>query len=53
MFRFAVMGAAQIAVKFCDAVTYVDDAEVTAVSSRSLERAQAFAKANGLARARL
>ncbi len=51
MFRFAVMGAAQIAVKFCDAVTYVDDAEVTAVSSRSLERAQAFAKANGLARA--
>ena len=47
-FRFAIMGAAKIANKFCNAVKLVDNCEVTAVSSKSMERAQAFAEKNNL-----
>lgn len=45
-FRFGVLGAANIANKFCDAVSYIEDAEVVAVSSKNLERAKAFAEKN-------
>ena len=42
-FRFAIMGAGAIAVKFCEAVQLLDGCEVCAVASKSLERASAFA----------
>ena len=42
-FRFAIMGAGAIAVKFCEAVRLLDGCEVCAVASKSLERASAFA----------
>lgn len=47
-FRFVVIGAADIANKFCNAVSFWEDCEVTAVGSRSLERAKAFAEKNNL-----
>ncbi len=47
-FRFAVMGAGIIANKFCEAVRLVPDCEVTAVASKSKERAEAFAARHGL-----
>lgn len=47
-FRFAIMGAGKIAVKFCDAVERLEDCEVTAVASKSAERAERFASANGV-----
>ena len=47
-FRFAVMGAGNIANKFCDAVNRIADCEVAAVASKSMERAQAFARKTGL-----
>ena len=50
-FRFAIMGAGNIANKFCSAVKLLENCEVTAVSSKSLERAEQFAKKNGLAAA--
>lgn len=50
-FRFAVMGAGNIANKFCDAVKLLEDCEVAAVASKSMERAAAFADRNGLGRA--
>lgn len=43
-FRFAIMGAGGIAHHFCDAVRRLDHCEVCAVSSKSMERAAAFAK---------
>lgn len=43
-FRFAVMGAGNISNKFCDAVSRLEDCEVAAVASRSLERAEDFAR---------
>ncbi|MCR4906361.1 MAG: Gfo/Idh/MocA family oxidoreductase [Clostridiales bacterium] len=43
MFRFAIMGAGGIANKFCDAVSLVPDAEVSAISSKSIDRAADFA----------
>ena len=46
MFRFVILGAAKIGVKFCDAVKLTEGAVVTAVASKSAERAAAFAKAN-------
>jgi predicted dehydrogenase len=46
MVRFGIIGAGGIAVKFCDAVKRVEEAEVVAVGSKSLERAEAFAKKN-------
>ena len=43
-FRFAIMGAGAIARKFCDAVSLVEGCCVTAVASKSMERAQRFAR---------
>lgn len=45
-FRFAIMGAANIANKFCDAVSRLDGVNICAVASKSLERAKAFADKN-------
>lgn len=42
-FRFAIMGAGNIAVKFCHAVSLLKDCEIVAVASKSLERAERFA----------
>ena len=47
-FRFAIMGAGKIAVQFCDAVRRIEGAEVAAVSSKSMERAENFAKEQGI-----
>ena len=47
-FRFGIMGAADIANKFCNAVTYIEDCEIVAVASKSMERAKKFAENNGL-----
>ena len=44
MIRFGIMGAGNIARKFADAVSKVDGAAVTAVASKSTERAETFAK---------
>lgn len=49
-FRFAVLGAGNIAGKFCHAVSLLEDCCVCAVASKSLERAQAFAENNGISR---
>lgn len=43
-FRFAIMGAGDISRKFRDAARRIPDCEVIAVSSKSLERAKAFAE---------
>ena len=40
MFRFGIMGAGGIAAKFCDAVRRLEGAEVAAVASKSVERAE-------------
>ncbi len=45
------MGAGGISNKFCDAVSRLEGCEVAAVASKSLERAEAFAKKNGLKKA--
>lgn len=50
-FRFAIMGAGNIAGKFCDAVSRVQFAKVAAVASKSMERARAFAEKNGVEKA--
>lgn len=50
-FCFAVMGAGYISGKFCDAVRRADGCRVTAVASKSMERALAFADKNGVERA--
>lgn len=42
-FRFAIMGAGNIAQKFCDAVSRTEGACVAAVASKSFERAKNFA----------
>ena len=47
-FRFAILGAGHIARQFCDAVLRIDGCEVCAVASKSLERAENFAKENGV-----
>ena len=47
-FRFAIMGAGKIANHFCDAVKRVEGCRVTAVASKSMERAERFAAANGV-----
>ncbi|MBO7404845.1 MAG: Gfo/Idh/MocA family oxidoreductase [Clostridia bacterium] len=48
MFRFAIMGAGGIANKFCDAVALIPDAEVCAISSKSIDRARDFAARHSL-----
>lgn len=50
-FRFAIMGAGNIANKFCDAVKLLENCEVAAIASKSMERAAAFADKNGIERA--
>ncbi len=48
-FRFGIMGAGNIANRFCDAVRRINgDIEVAAVASKSLDRAEAFSRANGI-----
>lgn len=46
MFRFGILGAANIGSKFCQAVKMVDDCCVTSVASKSMERAKSFAEKN-------
>lgn len=48
VFRFAVMGAGKIAVQFCEAVGLTEGCCVAAVASKSMERAESFAEANGI-----
>ena len=43
MFRFAIMGAGNIARHFCRAVGLIDDCAVCAVASKSREREERFA----------
>ena len=50
-FRFAIMGAGNIAGKFCDAVSHVKECEVAAVSSKSMERAADFSRRNNVPKA--
>ena len=47
-FRFGILGAAGIASHFCIAVSQIEDCEVCAVASKSLERAEKFAATNGV-----
>lgn len=48
-FRFVILGAGGIAVKFCEAVELIPDCQVAAVASKSLERAQSFAQKQQIA----
>ncbi len=48
IFRFAIMGAGAIAGRFCHAVSEMDNCVVTAVASKSKERADDFARKNGV-----
>lgn len=50
-FRFAIMGAGNIANKFCDAVSLIDHCEVAAIASKSLERAEQFAAKHAIEKA--
>lgn len=50
-FRFAIMGAGNIANKFCGAVKLLENCEVAAIASKSMERASAFADKNGIGNA--
>lgn len=50
-FRFGIMGAGNIAEKFCDAVRKQGEGIVAAVASRSMDRAIAFAKKQGIPKA--
>lgn len=49
-FRWGILGAGNIAVKFCDAVNGIADCTVAAVGSKSLSRAETFARENGIER---
>lgn len=46
--RFGIIGAGGIVAKFCNAVTLTANAEVCAVSSKSIDRARTFAENNGI-----
>lgn len=46
--RFGIIGAGNIANKFCDAAKLAEGAQVCAVASKSMERARAFAEKNGI-----
>ena len=48
MFRFAILGAGKIAVRFANAVKLIDDCSVCAVGSHSHEKARDFAEKNGI-----
>ncbi len=47
-FRYAIMGAGDISRKFRDAASRIEGCEVCAVSSKSAERARAFAEKEGV-----
>lgn len=47
-FRWVILGAGDIAIKFNDAVRLIDGAEVIGVGSRSAERGAAFAQKHGI-----
>lgn len=47
-FRFGIIGAANIAHKFCEAVKLIENAEVIAVASATPNKAKAFAETNGI-----
>ena len=49
-FRFVILGAAKVGRKFCDAISCIPDCELTAVASKSLQRAEQFAATYGLPR---
>ncbi|MEG0693189.1 MAG: Gfo/Idh/MocA family oxidoreductase [Oscillospiraceae bacterium] len=46
MFKFGIIGAGNIANRFCDAVNMIETASVVAVASKTLEKAKTFAKDN-------
>ena len=48
-FRWVILGAGDIAIKFNDAVRRIEGAEVIGVGSRSAERGAAFAEKHGIA----
>lgn len=50
-FRIAILGAGHIAATMAATVRQMEGAEIYAVASRSLERAEAFARQFGIARA--
>lgn len=50
MYHFGIIGAGNIAHKFIEAVRMTKNADVTAVASKSLERARDWAKKEGLSR---
>ena len=50
-FRFVILGAGNIAGKFCEAVSLIEDAAVVAVASKSLTKAMNFAEKNGVVKA--
>ena len=43
-FRFVILGAGNIAGKFCEAVSLIEGAAVVAVASKSLTKAMNFAE---------
>jgi len=47
-FRWAIFGASNIANKFCNAVSFIPEAEVVAVANRTLSRCQDFASRNNI-----
>ena len=49
MIRWGIIGPGGIARRFAHAMTAVDDGEIVAVSSRSLDRANAFGDEHGVA----
>ncbi len=44
VYRWGILGAGRIAEKFCEALCFVEDAEVYAVASRNIENAKNFAQ---------
>lgn len=50
-FRYAILGAAKIGAKFCQAADLIEGCEVCAVASKSLERAIQFAENNSIQKA--
>lgn len=50
-FRWGIIGASEIANKFCDAIERIGECEVVAISSRSLDRAKQFAEKNRIGKA--
>jgi predicted dehydrogenase len=47
-FTFGIMGAGKIAKKFCAAVELIENCQVVAISSKSMERAKEFAAEQGI-----